>query len=287
MGSEMILRAARVTAIALGMVILSAAIAVAGGLYLGLPCYTLDLSATFARVPVAMNDATAAIGEALSDMGFSPLEIAVILDGFEEASDAVEVGLPAFPTLVPVPLIGGGIEIGLPLLVIDGLRFTGGGLADSMIRAVAEVAGSPIPQPLFDVLIDVDEIALEGNASMDIEFSSWMLSTEAVKRFDLLLLGVTLGGGLDVIHGRVTPILDIDVASDYASAVSDTLAALRLDEIFWSAFAAHVGIGFEVGLPFLRLYADLRFLMPLSQNESWWSVRVGSFSGLFGFAILF
>jgi len=283
----MIRQAACVAATALGMVILSAAVAVAGGLYLGLPCYMLDLSATFSRVPVAMNDATAAVGEALSDMGFSPLEIAVILDGFEEAIDAVQEGLSAFPALLPVPLIGGGIEIGLPLLVIDGLRFTGGFLADSMIRTVADVAGSPIPQPLFDVLIDVDEIALEGSASMDIEFSSWMLSTEAVKRFDLLLLGVTLGGGLDVIHGRVTPILDVDVGPDYASAVSDTLAALHLDEIAWSSFAAHVGIGFEVGFPFLRLYADLRFLMPLSETELWWGIRIGSFSGLLGFAILF
>ena len=71
------------------------------------------------------------------------------------------------------------------------------------------------------------------------------------------------------------------------AALADALAALRIDEFAWSVFAAHATIGFEVGLPFLRLYGDVRFLLPLSHGESWWGVQVGGFAGLLGFAILF
>ena len=283
----MIQRAVRGVGLGAMVAALLASTAVAGGLYGGLPFYTLDLSSTYTQIPIAMDDTSSVLTDALAGMGFSPIELAVILDGFDEATGAVEETLGALPNLVPIPLIGGGFEIGLPLLIIDGLRFTGGFLGDSLIRSLAEAAGSPIPQPLLRVLFDVDEISLAGSASVDVEFSSWMFSTEVVKRIDLFLLGITLGGGIDIIRGRVTPILDIDVPAEYQIALSDALVALRIDELSWSAFAAHVGVGFEVGLPFLRLYGDVRFLLPMSQAETWWGVRVGGFAGLVGFAILF
>jgi len=287
MGPTMIQRAVRGVGLGAMIAALLASAAVAGGLTGGLPFYTLDLSSTYTQIPMAMEDASSVLADALAGMGFSPVELAAILEGFDEATGAVEETLGALPNLVPIPLIGGGFEIGLPLSIIDGLRFSGGFLGDSLIRRLAEAAGSPIPQPLLHVLFDVDELALAGSASVDIEFSSWMLSTEIVKRLDLLLLGFTLGGGIDIIRGRVTPILDIDVPTEYQAALSDALAALRIDEFSWSSFAAHVGVGFEVGLPFLRLYGEVRFLLPMSQAESWWGVRVGGFAGLVGFVILF
>jgi len=287
MGSAMIRRATRTTAILLGIVVLSAVVAVAGGFYLGLPYHTLDLSATFTQVPVAMAGATSVLAAALADMGFSPAELAEILDGFEEAGETVGETLSALPHVVPIPLIGGAFEIGLPLVIIDGVRFTGGFVSDSLIRGIADAAGTPIPQPLFEAIFDIDEVAFSGSASVDVEFSSWMLSTELIKRLDLFLFGMTLGGGFDVIRGHVTPVLDIDVPAQYQAALADALAALRIDEFAWSVFAAHATIGFEVGLPFLRLYGDVRFLLPLSHGESWWGVQVGGFAGLLGFAILF
>jgi len=283
----MIRRIARVAAITVGILLIATLIAVAGGFYLGLPYHTLDLATTFTQVPIAMTAATSVLTDALAGMGFSPAELGEILDAFDQAGVAVEETLSVLPRTVPIPLIGGGFEIGLPLLVIDGLRFTGGLVSDSLVRGIADAAGAPIPQPLFEALFDVDEIAFTGSAAVDVEFSSWLLSTEVIKRLDLILFGLTLGGGLDVIRGHVTPQISIDVPAQYASALADALAALRIDEFAWSVFAAHATIGFEIGLPFLRLYGDIRFLLPLSQGENWWGVQVGGFAGLLGFAILF
>ena len=287
MGSTMIRRAARATAIAGCAVLLSTAIAAAGGLYFGLPFHSLDLSTTFTRVPIAMDGATDVLATALADMGFSPAELAEILSGFEEAGEAVEETLSMLPSTVPIPLLGVGFEIGLPLLIVDGLRFTGGFVSDSLIRGIADAAGAPIPRPLFEAVFDIDELAFYGSAAVDVAFSSWMLSTELIKRLDLSLVGLTLGGGLDVIRGHVTPVLDVDIPVQYRDALADALAALRIDEFAWSVFAAHATVGFEVGLPFLRLYGDVRFFLPLSREENWWGVQVGAFAGLLGFAILF
>ena len=177
------------------------------------------------------------------------------------------------------------IEVSLPLILIDGLRFTGGLLNENLIRGIAQLAGAEIPEPLFQAEFDSPEFT--GAATLDVALSSWMLSTDLVKRFDALIFALTLGAGVDLIGGEIRPIVDLDVPTEFEDEAAATLAALRLDELTWSTFAVHGVIGFEIGPPFLRLYGDVRFLLPLSESASWWNLRAAGWAAVLGVVIRF
>ncbi len=257
----------------------------AGGVYLGVPVVTLDLSTALSKVPIALSDGFDALTAALVDLGVPPSELDQIQQGFDDAVEGVEAFTDTFPTLLPVPHLGGGIEIGLPLVVIDGLRLTGGLMTDGLLRSIASIAGVDVPDPLADFDIAIGEDS--GHVTADLGFSSWILSTEAVKRFDLFLVALNLGAGLDLIGGRITPSIAYDVPEELEDGLGQAVDALHLDGLTWSAFAVHGVIGFELGPPFLRLYGDLRWTLPLSHSEGWWEIRPGSLSALLGFVIRF
>jgi hypothetical protein len=170
-------------------------------------------------------------------------------------------------------------------MVIDGIRVSGGWLSDGLVRSVAGLAGLEIPQPLVDFDFEIGEET--GNVLADVEFSAWMLSTEVVKRLDLLVLAFDFGVGLDLTGGEITPRVSYDLPAGMAEGVDAALAALRLDELSWSELAVHGMIGFELGPPFLRIYGDVRWRIPLSQQEGWWGLRPGPVSALLGFVIRF
>jgi hypothetical protein len=257
----------------------------AGAIYFGIPATTLDLSTTLGKLPMAISDAFDVWAQALRDAGVPPTELAQIQQGFSDAEAGLATFAGSFPTLIPVPLLGGGIEISLPLLVIDGIRFSGGILSDELLRSGATLAGLDVPNPLaeFDLSIGEDT----GHVSADLSFASWVLTTEVVKRFDLFLLALNLGAGLDLIGGHVVPSIETDLPGDLEDGVDQALDALHLDDVTWSSFAMHGMIGFELGPPFLRLYGDLRWAVSLSQREEWWGIRPGPLSALIGFVIRF
>jgi hypothetical protein len=257
--------------------------AAAGGVYFGIPVTTLDLSTMLERVPVALGDGFGALTAALVDYGVPPSELAQIQQGFDDAAESIEEFTGTLPTLLPIPHLGGGIEIGLPLGVIDGIRLTGGLMTDGLLRSIVDMVGIDVPNPLVDVDIAIGEDT--GHVTADLAFSSWVLSTEAVKRFDLLLLALNLGAGLDLIGGRIAPSIDYDLPAEFEDGMNQALDALHLDELAWSAFAAHGVIGFELGPPFLRLYGDLRWTLALSHSEGWWGIRPGPLTALLGFVI--
>ncbi len=257
----------------------------AGGLYLGVPLYTLDLSATLTQLPVAVNGAFDALEATFIDLGVPPAELGEIRSQFNDALTGIEDFTREFPAWVPVPLIGGGIEFGLPLLVIDGIRISGGWLSANLVRSISSIAGFEIPQPLFDLDLDIGEYS--GNVIADLDFSAWMLSTEVVKRFDLLVLALNFGVGIDLLGGEILPRISYDLPAEMTNGVDTALEALHLDELAWSSFAIHGMIGFELGPPFLRLYGDVRWTIPLSQAEKWWGIRLGPVSALLGFVIRF
>jgi hypothetical protein len=259
--------------------------AAAGGIYLGFPVATLDLSTTLSKLPDAVSNAFDVWTESLGDLGIPPSELTQIQQGFADAEAGVEAFADTFPTLIPIPHLGGGIEISLPLVVIDGIRFSGGMITDGLLRSGASLAGIDVPDPLADFDLSIGEDT--GHVTADLSFASWILSTEAVKRFDLFLLGLSLGAGLDLIGGRVVPTIDYDLPQDLEDGVDQALAALHLDELTWSSFAVHGMIGFELGPPFLRLYGDVRWTISLSQREGWWGIRPGALSALLGFVIRF
>jgi len=285
LGSAMNLRSLHVAFTVTCGILLCSGTAAAGGMTFGVPIYALDLSGAFVRVPIALNAAYAEIEEALIDSGVPQGDIDEMRERVDEALDQINDFAATAPPVVPVPLLGGTIEISLPLVVLDGVRFTGGLLNERVARGVARLTGVKIPEPLFDEAFDAGEFA--GAATIDVAFSTWMLSTDVVKRFDALVLALTLGGGVDLIGGRIEPLIDLDVPAEFESTVDDVLTALHLDELSWSTFAVHGVVGLEIGPPFLRVYGDIRFVLPLSARESWWDLRSGALAAVVGLVIRF
>jgi hypothetical protein len=285
LGSAMKRRLLRVSAATICGILIHAASAVAGGVTFGVPVYVLDLSGTLDRIPIAVEGAFAAVEGALIDLGVPPADLDEIRDRIDETLDQVDGFAQTFPPLLPVPLLGGTIEISLPLIVVDSLRFTGGVLSDGLLRGVARLAGTEIPQPLLDATFDSG--GFSGTATIDAAFSSWMLSTDVVKRFDVLVLALTLGGGIDLMRGEIRPLVDLEVPAQFEDGVAGALAALHLDELTWSTFAVHGVVGLEIGPPFLRIYGDVRFLLPLSEAASWWDLRLGGLAAVLGVVIRF
>lgn len=286
MGSTVMNRAA--WALAVGLLGVGAAVMAvhASGIYLGLEAYTLDLTGTWSQVPVAASEAFDELEAMLSDQGTSPAELAGISAEFDDAVNDLAAIVAGFPTLVPVPLVALGVEIPLSWVVIDGARISLGFLDDRLVRGAATgLAGIPIPDPLFETTIDIGE----GTASVaaDLSFSTWKISIDAVKRLDLVVLGVDVAVGVDVLWGSILPAVDIDVPEAWDDGVQAALAAAHLDELSWGALGLHAGIAFELGLPFLRLYAEARFVLPISLDVGWWNLRAGNLAGGLGMVIRF
>jgi hypothetical protein len=255
----------------------------AGGLEFGPTFYTLDLSEAFSRVSIAAADAFDAVDIALADLGFSPAERTEIRTGLDEGLATVEETLEGAPTTLPVPLLGGSFEIGLPLLVIDGVRVSFALVSDAVIRAVAGMAGLEIPEPLFQE--EIDEPEFQASVRGDIEFSTWRASTELVKRFDGLLAALDLALGVHVLRGVIEPLVEYDVPAELTGAVGDGLAALHLDGLTWTSFGLHASVGLEIGPPFFRLGASLRFDLPISTSSGWWGIGVAGIGGRAGIRI--
>ncbi len=259
--------------------------AAAGGLTFGVPLVTLDLSTTITQLPNAVGSALDALEAAAIDLGVSTADLEDIRTQFDDAISGIAAFADDFPVWVPVPLIGGGIEIGLPLLVIDGIRVSGGWLSERLVRTLAGLAGAEIAEPLVDLDIDIGEYA--ASLLVDLDLRCWAFSTEVIKRFDWFLLAWNFGAGIDLIGGEILPLIDYDLPQDWIPGAMAALEALHLDELTWSGVAVHGMIGFELGPPFLRLYGDLRWTTPLSQANDWWGIRLGPVSALLGFVIHF
>ena len=259
--------------------------ACAGGFALEIPLYTIDVSDAFARVPIAGEAAFNEIDGALASYGMPQADRDEFRTGFEGVLDDVVDGLAAAPTLLPVPHLGAAVEIGLPLLLIDGVRISGGFLSDGILRWASGLAGLSVPSPLLDFVFD--ENGLSGSVLADLTFSSWTIRTELRKRVDALVLAFNLGAGVQLAGGAVEVQLDVDVPAAFHDGVDAALNAVHLDGLTWSAFGAHGLIGIELGPPFLRLAAEVRFVVPISQSSGWWGIRQAQLGGSVGVTIRF
>jgi len=257
----------------------------AGGVSFGLFVYTIDVTGTFGKVPVAAEAAFDALDGAFADFGVPQTDRDAIRQGLEEGLDAFEQTLGLLPTLFPLPLLSGSIEISLPLMIVDGVRFSVGFLSDGLLGGIADLAGFSIPSPLVDV--EFDEDGLAGGFEGDLAFSSWAVTTELTKRLDILVAAVTLGAGVHLVGGEATPSVEVDVPAELADGVNEAIDALHLDGFTWSAFAVHASIGVEIGPPFLRLGVEIRAVLPVSVSSGWWDIRVGGVGGSLGMSIRF
>ena len=262
-------------AIPITLVLLISPLVLAGGIALEIPFYTIDLTTTLAHVPTAVADSLDALGVPSADADEVIAELNTTLA-------EIETELPV--SSLPVPLFGGSIEFSVPFLVIDAVRFSGGGLSDRFVWGMLDALG--LERPQWPIEESFQEGELEVEVTIDPSFSSFMLSTELVKRLDLLVAGIEFGLGFDLAQGKIDPGVTI-TASHLQSELDDALAALHPDELSWSAFCGHACVGVEVGPPFLRLYGRARFLLPLSQSTTWWGIKVGALTGSVGLVIRF
>jgi hypothetical protein len=79
--------------------------AAAGGLYFGVPLFTLDLSTTITQLPVAVNSAFDALEASAIGLGMTPAEVAEIQTQFEDALTGIEDFTSDFPAWIPIPLL--------------------------------------------------------------------------------------------------------------------------------------------------------------------------------------
>jgi hypothetical protein len=241
----------------------------------GLSFYTLDLSPTIAQIPTAVSDSLDALGIAGTDKS-------TILADIEATLAQIEADFPVSST--PIPLLGGSIGISLPFIVVDELRISGGFLNDSLLRGMADLFGLQLPSPLFDETINTG--LGTGTITADLSLPTFMLSSELVKRFDLIIAGIELGVGFDLIQGSVVPQIEA-VLPGFQPEVDAALTALHLDELYWSVFATHASLGVELGPPFLRLFVRGQIVIPISHSTGWWPFAMGSLSGSIGMVIRF
>jgi len=246
-----------------------------GGIGAGLSFYTLDISPTISQIPTAVSGS-------LDALGISGTDKITILADLDATLAQIEADFPVSST--PIPLLGGSIGISLPFIVVDELRISGGILNDSLLRGMANLFNLAVPSPLFNETIDTG--LGTGTITADLSLSTFMLSSELVKRFNLIIAGIELGVGIDLIQGSVIPQIEA-VLPGFQPEVDAALAALHLDEFHWSVFATHVSLGVELGPPFLRLFARGQILLPLSQSSGWWPFAMGSLSGSVGVVIRF
>jgi len=175
------------------------------------------------------------------------------------------------------------LEISLPFGVIDTLRLAGGILNDGMVRGIANLLGTPIPRPLIDQ--EINEAGFQGSFSGDLSFSTFSISAEAIKRFDLVLVGVNLGLGLELVQSSVTPEVHAEVPAEYEARLAAGLAALHIDGLSWSTLALRAAVGIEIGPPFLRLVGEARVVLPLYSGSGWWGITVAGWGGTIGLVI--
>lgn len=245
------------------------AAAFATGLSVGSAFYTIDVSGALAKVPSAAAAALQALGVPQNDAA--------------QALANIEAGLADFPTLLPVPLVGGALEVSLPFQVIDTVRLSAGILNDGIVRGIAGLFGTTIPRPLIDE--EVNEGGFQGTFTGDLSFSTFSVSAEALKRLDLVLLGVNLGLGLGFMQGNVAPQVTSQVLPEYDARVAAALAALHTDGLSWSAFAVYGVIGIEIGPPFLRLAGEARIVLPFFRASGWWGIEVADWGWTLGLVI--
>ncbi|MCI2425397.1 hypothetical protein LM599_05290 [Candidatus Acetothermia bacterium] len=248
----------------------------AGGVSIKLLFYTLDLAASLAKVPDAITDS-------LTALGVSPADATMIRTDVENMTARIKRDFST--SSVPIPLLGGAIEFPLPLIVIDGLRLSGGILTDTILRNVGSIFNLTIPQPLLEKSFDIE--GQRGSITIDPRFSTMMGAVEVVNRIDLLIAGIELGAGVGFIQGSITPQVKIDVPKIFAVRIPDALAALHRGELVWSAFVTHLSLGVEIGPPFFRLFARGHLIIPLRTTTGWWEIKIGRFAGSLGVVVRF
>jgi hypothetical protein len=150
------------------------------------------------------------------------------------------------PDFLVVPLLQLRLQLGLPLGIVNALRMEVSALSIKESIELNEGEG---------VLIDLD---------------TYFFSVSTLRRFNLFLLGVYFGLGADLINGSLS------LSSQAFQNIID----------HWRAATLHGLGGFWIGLPFLQIYGEGKFLVPLSQDKGNLKLSVGNFQISVGLMVL-
>lgn len=281
----MIYPRARAAAAMLLVLILGAMGGRGAGLELGCEIVPLDAAGAFAKIPAAFGASSDALLALLSEQGVPPSELADIEADFDAALTDVTTTLVGLPSFIPIPLVAGGVEIPLSLVVVDAVRVSGGVLDSAIVRGIASAAGIEIPSPLVDETFDLD--GETAGLALDVDVSSWSVAMDAVKRLDIWIAALNLSAGFGYTAGGITVDVERDVPADWIRGVDSALAELHLEELRWAALTTRVGARLELGLPFLRVYAEARLVQPLVEWVGWWDLGVAGWAGTLGVVIRF
>ncbi len=277
-------RAATASVLALALC-LGAAGARGVGLDLGGEILAVDVAGAYAEVPAALAGSFDALLSLLADEGIPPGELA----GLEAELDAtvadITGALDELPGFLPVPLVALGIELPVSLVVVDAVRVSGGLLRDAWVRGIASAAGVVVPTPLVDRTFDLG--GDPARFAVDASFAAWSLALDAVKRLDLWIAALSLSAGMGYAAGGATVTVEREVPSSWEPAVDEALAALHLDDLRWAAWSTRLGARLELGLPFLRVFAEVRLVQPLVAWVGEWDLVAAGWAGTIGVVIRF
>ena len=105
---------------------------------------------------------------------------------------------------------------------------------------------------------------------------------------DLFLAAIDLSAGVDYASGAVVIDIGREVPAEWAGGVDAALAALHLGDLRWSTLLDRTSACVSnSGLPFLRLYADVRLVQPIAEWVGWWDLHGGGLAGSVGVVIRF
>jgi len=275
MGST-IRRCGRTAAMGLVAVALGSMVAWATGIGIGVSSYPLDLAPALGKLP-------SAVSSSLSSLGVSSTDAAGILGEIDGAIAELQAALPV--SSIPVPTLSAAVEVSVPWVVIDDLRFAGGFASDGLVRGIAAAIGQPLPSPLVSAEFAMGTTT--GGVTLDPTFRTFHLSAEAVKRLDLFLLAFDLGAGLDYVQGAIDPGVVVQAPLDQSAAVAAALDALHPDDLYWANLGAHGRVAVEIGPPFLRTVVGVAGYLPLGGTSGWWGLGLGEWSVSVGWVIRF
>jgi len=251
--------------------------------------YTVDVTTALASLPTAAAAAVDAFEVGLLMSGVPELVVDDLIDDLDLALDTIEVTVGdllagtsgLLLSRLPIPALGGWLEFGLPLPVVNTVRVGVAWLTEAMVLDAITVFGIEAPELPYTVVADGIAIVV------DPAFSTTWVSIEVAGRLGLLIAAIEGSVGIDRMWGVVLPGVSVAVP-EFQSVADDALAALHLERIAWAATAVHAGVGVELGPPFLRLYARVQGLMPIVLSAgSWWRVTVATLAARVGVVLRF
>ncbi|MFQ5794686.1 MAG: hypothetical protein ACE5JP_06510 [Candidatus Bipolaricaulia bacterium] len=209
----------------------------------------------------------------VNDVGLTGVDLSPLID--------------IIPSEAPVPHLQMRGQVRLPRFIplfnflrVDYSTLPQQSFQESMTVEVPLPAPPPPLPPLPPVNVDV---------VMDAAFNSTVVSVTALKQIGVIFAKLYFGAGVDLVSGAL--LLNMTVSAGSVDPLIQPVVDAAIDEInnaFQAAGLAsntiettttHLVVGGRVGLGFLDLYGELKYLLPLDDTGS---LTIGDFEASVG-----